>query len=115
MTGRRILTPALSILAAVLCGVAFSSIALADEASVGSKRAEAAASPKAAETAVSPEGSPGLCQEEIFEILKGGGALSDPGLLEHLWRVAGSLACRDWTPPAVTIRVVVASPTPTGH
>jgi hypothetical protein len=50
----------------------------------------------------------GLCREEIFEVLKGGAALQDPLLLDHLWQVAGSLACRNWSPPRVTIRVVVS-------
>jgi hypothetical protein len=55
--------------------------------------------------AVSGEAS--LRPEEIFEILKGGADPSDPGLIAHLRRVAESLARGHWTPPRVTVQVVV--------
>jgi len=52
----------------------------------------------------------GLDRRAIFEILCGGMALPDPALRAHLWRVAGSLAARSWTPPRVTVRIVVSPP-----
>jgi len=51
--------------------------------------------------------SDALRQREIYRILCGGAEPQEAGLSEHLWRVAESLAGRDWEPPKVTIRVVV--------
>ena len=48
-----------------------------------------------------------LDRTAIFEVLCGGKSVRDPKLREHLWRVAGSLAAKSWTPPQVTVRVVV--------
>lgn len=47
-----------------------------------------------------------LDRPAIFAILCGGAPASDPQLRAHLWKVAGSLAARPWTPPRVTVRVV---------
>ena len=47
---------------------------------------------------------------EIFQILQGGAPVLDDRLSEHLWRVAGSLADRNWKPPSVKISVVVRNP-----
>lgn len=46
-------------------------------------------------------------QREIYRILQGGSPVADADLADHLWRVAGSLATRNWTPPRVTVSVVV--------
>ena len=51
-----------------------------------------------------------LDREAIFAILCSGLPSMDPGLRAHLWKVAGSLASRPWTPPTVTVRVVVGPP-----
>jgi hypothetical protein len=56
---------------------------------------------------VSTRPSAPLDRTAIFEILCGGAA-PEPGLSAHLWTVAGRLAERDWTPPRVTVRVVVS-------
>jgi hypothetical protein len=48
-----------------------------------------------------------LRRAEIFRILQGGTSVTDAALAEHLWAVAGSLARSGWTPPRVTVRVVV--------
>jgi hypothetical protein len=53
-----------------------------------------------------------LAQQEIFEILCGGMVPQDSALAEHLWKVAGSLARRGWTPPTVTVRSVVRASEP---
>ena len=62
-------------------------------------------------SAAAPDGATetDLDQRAIFDILCGGMTLRDPDLQAHLWRVAGSLAARHWTPPKVTVRVVVKS------
>lgn len=52
----------------------------------------------------------GLDQAEIYEILCGGKVVRDPRLSDHLWTVAGSLAEKAWTPPEMTIHVVVSEP-----
>jgi len=44
----------------------------------------------------------------IFHVLCGGEKPENDALRAHLWRVAGSLAARGWTPPRVTVRIVVA-------
>jgi hypothetical protein len=46
-------------------------------------------------------------QGEIYLILRGGSPVRSNELCNHLWKVAGSLAKLDWTPPSVRIRVVV--------
>jgi hypothetical protein len=51
-----------------------------------------------------------LDRETIFAILCGGLPAVDPGLKAHLWKVAGSLAAKPWTPPTVKVRVVVGPP-----
>jgi hypothetical protein len=51
-----------------------------------------------------------LRRAEIFRILQGGTAVTDAALAEHLWVVAGSLARTGWTPPRVTVQVVVKEP-----
>ena len=48
-----------------------------------------------------------LRRAEIFRILQGGESVTDAALAEHLWTVAGSLARTGWTPPRVTVQVVV--------
>lgn len=48
-----------------------------------------------------------LRRAEIFRILQGGSSVTDAALAEHLWVVAGSLARTGWTPPRVTVHVVV--------
>ena len=53
-----------------------------------------------------------LGRAQIFEILRGGDDSADPGLLEHLWQVAGSLAGAGWRPPSVTVRVVASAVPP---
>jgi len=53
-----------------------------------------------------------LARQEIFEILCGGMVPKDSALAEHLWKVAGSLALRGWTPPRVTVRTVVRASEP---
>ena len=50
-----------------------------------------------------------LDRSAIFQILCGGAMLQDVAVQAHLWQVAGSLAERSWTPPRVTVRVVVDS------
>ena len=62
-----------------------------------------------AAAAPSNEGA-ALDREAIFAILCGGMPLVDPALRAHLWQVAGSLAAKSWTPPTVTVRVVVNPP-----
>jgi hypothetical protein len=64
------------------------------------------AAPVAAPAAVAGKADP-VRQREIFQILQGGALLEDASLADHLWRVAGSLALRDWSPPRVQIHVVV--------
>lgn len=64
---------------------------------------------RAAAQAVPPASRAALDRSAIFEILCGGATLQDVGLREHLWRVAGSLSERSWTPPRVTVRMVVDS------
>lgn len=46
-------------------------------------------------------------QGEIYLILRGGCPVQNEELRTHLWRVAGSLAAHDWTPPQVQVRVIV--------
>ncbi|MFN8178265.1 MAG: hypothetical protein U0167_10060 [bacterium] len=75
---------------------------------VASTRAGTSSPPKDAAPA------PAVSKEEldrnaIFQILCGGAMLQDVTVQNHLWRVAGSLAERSWTPPRVTVRVVVDS------
>lgn len=50
-----------------------------------------------------------LDRRAIFDILRGGAMLQDVGFEQHLWSVAGSLAAQSWTPPVVTVRMVVAA------
>ena len=57
--------------------------------------------------AAAPSAEQPLDRNAIFEILCGGTKVRDPALAAHLWNVAGSLAARHWTPPRVTVRVVV--------
>jgi hypothetical protein len=104
MSGRNLSLALAALLVAFLGAPAASGTAFAEEAPAASQPAPAA------EKAPAEKGSEsrGLCREEIFEILKGGAPLNDPGLITHLWNVAGSLACRNWTPPKVTVNVVVA-------
>ena len=45
-------------------------------------------------------------RQKSFEILCGGMVPQDSALADHLWRVAGRLALRNWTPPRVTVRSV---------
>jgi hypothetical protein len=59
--------------------------------------------------AAAPASASSLDRAAIFEILCGGLTGPDPGLRAHLWQVAGSLASRRWTPPQVTVRVVVTT------
>lgn len=51
-----------------------------------------------------------LRRAEIFRILQGGASVTDAALAEHLWTVAGSLARTGWSPPRVTVQVVVKDP-----
>lgn len=51
-----------------------------------------------------------LDQGAIYRILCGGSVEADTGLSRHLWAMAGHLAAGEWTPPKVTIRVVVSDP-----
>jgi len=51
-----------------------------------------------------------LDQGSIFRILCGGLPDADIALSRHLWQVAGTLADSSWTPPRVTVRVVVSDP-----
>lgn len=55
-------------------------------------------------------GSMGLDQGSIFRILCGGPPTTDTALSTHLWQMAGTLADSSWTPPRVTVRVVVSDP-----
>jgi len=48
-----------------------------------------------------------LRRADIFRILQGGSSVTDAALAEHLWEVAGSLARTGWTPPRVTVQVIV--------
>lgn len=75
--------------------------------SAAEKAAESA--PPAPRPAAVPERTD-LDQGAIFRILCGGVTQADAGLSQHLWTVAGSLADGQWTPPKVTIRVVVSDP-----
>src|SRR5262245_25246097 len=50
-----------------------------------------------------------LDRRAIYDILRGGAMLQDVGVEQHLWNVAGSLAAQSWTPPVVTVRMVVAA------
>ena len=59
------------------------------------------------EAMAAPAKSDPARQLEIFQILQGGAPVLDDRLSEHLWRVAGSLAVRNWKPPTVKISVVV--------
>jgi hypothetical protein len=49
-------------------------------------------------------------QGEIYLILRGGAPVRNEELRTHLWRLAGSLAAKDWTPPQVQVRVIVQNP-----
>lgn len=51
-----------------------------------------------------------LDQGTIFRILCGGAPTPDAALSSHLWQMAGTLADSAWTPPRVTLRVVVSDP-----
>jgi hypothetical protein len=76
----------------------------------------AAASPHAGTSSPPKDAAPApavpkseLDRSAIFQILCGGAMLQDVAVQAHLWQVAGSLAERSWTPPRVTVRVVVDS------
>lgn len=71
-----------------------------------------AAAPVAVPALVGPVSvaTPSFDRNAIFEILCGGRSVLEPALRAHLWQVAGSLADRGWTPPQVTVRVVVRTP-----
>ena len=61
--------------------------------------------------AASPAGEvSALDREAIFAILCGGMPAIEPELRAHLWKVAGSLAAKPWTPPTVKVRIVVGPP-----
>jgi hypothetical protein len=91
----------------------------ADERSDASDRPAVSApdSESEATSADSTGSSAPLGRAQIFEILMGGNQAPDPGLLEHVWQVAGSLAGVDWQPPSVTVRVVASPvvPSPLPH
>lgn len=46
-------------------------------------------------------------QGEIYLILRGGGPVQSEELRSHLWRIAESLAEKNWTPPEVRVHVIV--------
>jgi hypothetical protein len=56
------------------------------------------------------QASTALDQGAIFSILCGGLPMTDRALSHHLWQMAGSLADSSWTPPRVTVHVVVSEP-----
>ncbi len=49
-------------------------------------------------------------QAEIYLILRGGAPVQNEELRAHLWRLAGSLAAKNWTPPQTQVRVIVQNP-----